>query len=234
MRVGVVIPAHNEECSISQVIGEIPRDVVDIVIVGANLCTDRTEERAEAAGAIVVAENRRGYGWACQAAIDALPPEIDTLVFVDGDAADDPSEIPVLLESLGQGYDVVIGSRVLGQRERGALSPQSRIGNIIAVFLIRWIYGFRYTDLGPFRAVRREVFDALRLKEFTYGWTVELQVKAIQCGYNVKEVPVSYRRRIGKSKVSGTVRGVIGAGWGILATIIKLVWQDQKCETEQG
>jgi glycosyltransferase involved in cell wall biosynthesis len=233
MRVGVVIPVHNEESSISQVISEIPRDVVDIVIVGANLCTDRSEERAQAAGAVVVAENRRGYGWACQAAIDALPPEIDTLVFVDGDAADDPSEIPLLLEPLDRGFDLVIGSRVLGERQRGSLSPQSRIGNLIAVTLIRWLYGFSYTDLGPFRAVRREVFDELRLKEFTYGWTVELQVKAVQCGYNVKEVPVSYRRRIGQSKVSGTVRGVIGAGWGILATIFKLGLARQR-KTEQG
>jgi len=125
VKVGVVIPAHNEEASITKVIKEIPRDVVDIVVVGANLCSDRTEARAQAAGALVVNEDRRGYGWACQAAINALPPEIDTLVFIDGDAADDPSEIPALLEPLKDGYDLVIGSRVLGQRERGALSPQS-------------------------------------------------------------------------------------------------------------
>ena len=228
MRVGVIIPAHNEESSISKVVAEIPRHVVDIVVVGANLCTDRTEARALEAGAVVVNEDRRGYGWACQAAINALPPEIDTLVFIDGDAADDPSEIPAVLEPLSHGYDLVIGSRVLGPRERGALSPQSLSGNFIAVTLIRWLYGFSYTDLGPFRAVRREVFDDLRLKEFTYGWTVELQVKAVQRGYNVKEVPVSYRRRIGVSKVSGTVRGIIGAGWGILSTIFKLARQEHK------
>lgn len=222
---GVVIPAHNEEQSIGGVVSAIPRDVVAEVVVGANACTDRTEEVAREAGARVVREMRRGYGWACQAAIDALSPHIDTVVFIDGDLADDPREVPLLLDAIERGFDLVIGSRVLGRREPGALAPQARFGNLLAVTLIRWLYGFRYTDLGPFRAVRSEVLQAMQLREYTYGWTVELQVKAVRAGCRVIEVPVSYRRRIGRSKVSGTVRGVVGAGWGILSTIFKLARQ---------
>jgi len=222
MQVGVVIPAHDEEASIAAVIEAIPRTAVQAIVVGANCCSDQTAEVARRAGATVVREDRKGYGWACQTAINALDPDINVVVFLDGDLADDPAELPQLLKPIASGADLVIGSRVLGEREPGALLPQQRLGNLLATRMILWLWGHRYTDLGPFRAVRRSRLEAAGLREYTFGWTVELQIRAIQLGWRVVEVPVSYRRRIGISKVSGTLRGTLGAGWGIVTTILAM------------
>lgn len=226
-KIGVIIPAFNEEQAVGLVVQEIPKDIVSEIVVVDNNSTDNTPAVAAAAGAMVLFENRQGYGWACMKAIEyfrasAQPPDI--VVFLDADHSDYPQEMPVVLRPmLEEGCDLVIGSRALGQRERGALTPQQIFGNWLATTLVRWFYGVRFTDLGPFRAMRFERLLALGMSEMTYGWTVEMQVKAAKQGMKCGEVPVNYRRRIGYSKVSGTVRGTIGAGYKILATIFRLL-----------
>jgi glycosyltransferase involved in cell wall biosynthesis len=223
--VDVIIPALNEEESLPMVIGALPRSVVRQVIVVDNGSQDGTVRAAQEAGATVLHEPRRGYGNACLRGIGELrrrsaPP--DAVCFLDGDFADDPTELPLLLEPLELGYDLVIGSRTLGVSESGALLPQARYGNHVATTLIRMIYGHRYTDLGPFRVIRWPALLALHMSDPGYGWTVEMQVKALKLGLRVTEVPVSYRRRAaGRSKVSGTVRGTVGAGSKILYTILR-------------
>jgi glycosyltransferase involved in cell wall biosynthesis len=216
--VAVIIPMLNEEQSISKVILAIPRWVDDIIVVD-NGSTDRSAEVALAHGARVVQEPRRGYGSACLAGIDALR-DPDVVVFLDGDLSDYPEEMATLVDPIANGKsDMVIGSRVLGQREPGALAPQAQFGNWLACRLIRLFWKVRYTDLGPFRAVRYPMLKSLCMRDRDYGWTVEMQVKAARDGIKVLEVPVSYRRRIGKSKISGTVKGALGAGVKILFTI---------------
>ncbi|GIX07023.1 MAG: glycosyl hydrolase [Candidatus Poribacteria bacterium] len=218
--VGVIIPALNEEASIGKVLAAIPEGWVDRVIVVDNGSTDRTAEIARSWGATVVREPQRGYGSACLAGIAALPPEVEIVVFLDADFSDDPSELPRLLEPILRGEaDLVIGSRVLGRREPGALAPQARWGNWLATRLIRLRWGVSFTDLGPFRAVRRETLNRLQMQDRTYGWTVEMQAKAAALRVPCREVPVSYRRRIGKSKITGTVKGTLLAGVKILGTI---------------
>jgi hypothetical protein len=168
----------------------------------------------------LVREPRRGYGSACLAGLAALalsPPEV--VVFLDGDYSDHPEELPGLLEPIQKGYDLVIGSRTLGRAEQGALLPQARFGNRLACALIRLLYGFRYTDLGPFRAIRWEALQRIAMEDTGFGWTCEMQVKALRRGLRVTEVPVSYRRRVGVSKITGTVSGTLRAGWKILWTI---------------
>jgi glycosyltransferase involved in cell wall biosynthesis len=221
----VLIPAHNEALSIGLVLGEIPAGLAQEVVVVDNASTDATAAAARAAGATVVAEPRPGYGQACLAGLAyyaAQPagrrPEI--IVFLDGDHSDFPAEMPALLAPILAGAaELVIGSRALGERERGALLPQQRFGNWLATRLLRLRYGGTHTDLGPFRAIRADALARLHMVDTNYGWTVEMQVKAARLGLRVTEVPVRYRRRIGTSKISGTVRGTLSAGYKILWTI---------------
>jgi rSAM/selenodomain-associated transferase 1 len=216
--IAVVIPALNEEASVGRVIEAIPGWVDDIV-VGDNGSTDNTAAVAESHGARVVHEPRRGYGSACLKALAALDAP-DIAVFLDGDFSDHPDEMSALVDPIIAGQaDLVIGSRVRGEREPGALTLQARFGNWLACSLMRLFWGQRYTDLGPFRAIRHRILQELGMRDPDFGWTVEMQIKAARRGVRAMEVPVRYRRRIGRSKVSGTVRGVIGAGTKILSTI---------------
>jgi len=226
MRVAVVIPALDEEMSVAKVVGEIPRAgegfVVEEIVVVDNGSRDGTADAARSAGARVVSESRRGYGQACLtgiAALGATPP--DVVVFLDADASDDPRELPRLLEPIRAGGDLVIGSRVLGAAEPGALAPQARYGNRLACGLLRAFYGARFTDLGPFRAIRYDALRTLGMRDTNYGWTVEMQLRAARARLRSSEVPVSYRRRIGRSKITGTVRGTCLAGAKILLTLFR-------------
>jgi len=219
----VLIPALNEEHSVARVLAGIPEPYRARVLVVDNGSTDATARVAAKAGARVVAEPRRGYGAACLrglAELAADPPGY--VVFLDADFSDDPAEMTAVVDPVLSGRaDLVIGSRVLGVRERGALTPQARFGNALATWLIRRFFGVRFTDLGPFRAVTWSALRRIDMKDAGYGWTVEMQVKAAKLGLRTREVPVSYRRRIGRSKVSGTVRGVLGAGGKILWVIFR-------------
>jgi glycosyltransferase involved in cell wall biosynthesis len=221
MNISVIIPAFNEEESIGKVIADIPKACVQEIVVVDNGCLDRTAEVARAAGARVVSEERKGYGSACLAGIAALnAPEI--VVFLDGDYSDFPSEMPLLLQPILAGdAEMVIGSRIRGVHEKGALLPQARFGNALATFLIRLLFHVCYTDLGPFRAIRYERLLAMDMQDKTFGWTVEMQIKAAKMGLRVCEVPVTYRKRIGQSKITGTVKGTILAGYKIITTIFR-------------
>jgi|SRR6476661_417195 len=226
-RVSVIIPAHNEANAIGLVLAEIPAGLVQEVVVVDNNSTDNTSAVARARGATVLHEPRPGYGYACLAGMAhcyaaALKPLPDIIVFLDGDHSDYPEEMPLLLAPLLCGEaDLVIGSRALGQREKGSLLPQQRFGNWLATRLLRLRYGGHFTDLGPFRAIRTAALQQLGMADKTYGWTVEMQIKAARLGLRTTEVPVRYRRRIGTSKVSGTIRGTLGAGYKILWTIYR-------------
>ncbi len=217
-RVAVVIPALNEERAIGRVLADVPA-WVDRIVVADNGSTDKTADIARAAGAIVIAEPQPGYGAACLRGLTEIA-DADIVVFLDGDYSDHPEEMVTLVDPIAGGsHDMVIGSRVLGKRERGALTPQQRFGNWLATRLIRLFWGMRYTDLGPFRAIRATSLKGLDMQDRTYGWTVEMQIKAAVQGLRSCEVPVRYRRRIGVSKVSGTVKGTVMAGWKILSMI---------------
>lgn len=219
--VDCVIPALNEASSIGRVLDQLPRPLVRRAVVSDNGSTDGTAAVARAHGALVVSEPERGYGAACLRGLEALerdPP--DVVLFLDGDLSDDPSEADTLVEPIRAGRaDLVIGSRTRGAREPGALTPQARFGNWLATRLIRSLYGVRYTDLGPFRAIRWEALRTLGMRDRAFGWTVEMQVKAARRGIRAEETPVRYRRRIGRSKISGTVSGSVRAGVAILGTI---------------
>jgi glycosyltransferase involved in cell wall biosynthesis len=225
--VAAIVPALDEERVIAQVVGGLRAlataagPVIDRVIVVDNGSRDRTAERAVAAGAMVVHEPRRGYGSACLRGI-AAATEADVVIFVDGDGSCDPEDGRNLLEAIGAGADLSIGVRTPQRREPGALTPPQVIGNRIAVTLIRMLWGVRYRDLGPYRAIRTEALHRLRMRDRSFGWTVEMQVRAITGGLHVCEVPVRTRRRIGVSKISGTWRGVLGAAKGIIGTILRL------------
>lgn len=222
MHIALVIPALDEETAIGGLLAAVDRSLVRDVIVGDNGSRDRTAAIAANAGAIVVHVAERGYGAACAGALERLADDVDVVVFMDADGSDDPAELPRLLAPIASGAaDLVIGSRALGTVERGALTPQQRFGNWLAVRLVHILYRHRYTDLGPFRAIRRELLDRIAMRDRRYGWTVEMQVRALQLGARVTEVPVRYRRRVGKSKISGTVTGVIKAGFWIVYTILK-------------
>lgn len=221
-RTTVIIPALDEEASIGAVVSAIARQLVDEIIVGDNGSRDRTAQVARDAGARVVEAPERGYGAACAAALSAMSADTEIVVFVDADGSDDPGELPRIVEPVASGdADLVIGSRALGLVEPGAMTPPQKFGNWLATRLIHLFYGHRYTDLGPFRAVRRELLDRIDMQDRRFGWTVEMQIRALQEGGRVTEVPVSYRRRVGQSKISGTVSGVAKAGWWILWTIWK-------------
>lgn len=223
----VVIPARDEEGSIAACVREIPAETASgqlrHVIVADNGSRDRTAELAKQAGAIVVYETEPGYGAACLKAlssIEADPP--DVVVFIDGDLSDDPSEVELLLCEVKKGADLVIGSRVRGELERGALTPVQRFGNAVACTGLRVLYGAHFSDLGPFRALRYESLEALKMSDRNWGWTVEMQIRAALVDLQCAEVPVSYRRRrTGRSKVSGTVVGSVSAGTKILFLLAK-------------
>ena len=218
----LVIPALDEEHAIGALLDGVDRTLVRDVIVGDNGSRDATAEVARARGAEVVTVTERGYGAACAGALTRLRDDVGIVLFMDADGSDDPAEIQRLLAPLLEDRaDLVIGSRALGTVERGALTPQQRFGNWLATRLIRLIHGHRYTDLGPFRAIRRDLLDRISMQDRRYGWTVEMQIRALQLGARVDEVPVRYRRRVGRSKISGTVSGVVKAGWWILYTIWK-------------
>ena len=231
LTVGVAIPALDEEASIGFVVGDL-RDlrndddspVVDDLVVCDNGSGDATGARAAEAGARVVSEDRKGYGSACLAAIAGLR-RTDVVLFIDADHAFHASHASRLLDGIADGADLAIGSRALGGLDPGAMSATQVFGNRLATALIRWFWGQRVTDLGPYRAIRTQALCNLGMRDAAFGWTVEMQVKAIQHGLRIVEVPVDTRARIGKSKISGTVRGVLGAGVGILSTIAKLRWQ---------
>lgn len=219
MRVSVIIPTRNEAQAIGRVLGDLPQVLVNEVIVVDSCSSDETPAIAARMGARVISEARRGYGQACLTGLaNANAP--DVVVFLDGDYSDRPAELPLLLAPIVEGRaDISIGSRLSRARTAGALSWHSVLGNRLAANLINNLYGLNITDLGPFRAVRSEVLCAVELQEKTYGWAVELILKAAIHGFRVVEVPVSYYPRIGKSKITGTVKGTVGAGWYILSRI---------------
>ncbi len=221
MKIAVIIPAYNEEKSIGKVIEDIPRDLVNEVIVVNNNSTDNTVEAARKAGATVLTETFQGYGASCLTGIEYCKNKyFDIIVFMDGDYSDYPEETRLLVDPIiKENYDFVLGSRVMGKREKGALPFQSRIGSIIAGLLIRLFWGVKYTDLGPFRAIKFNKLLELDMQDKWYGWTVEMQIKAARKNYKIKEIPVSYRKRIGKSKVTGTFKGTVMASIIILKTI---------------
>lgn len=223
----VIIPAFNEARAIGRVVGAIPDAWVDEVVVVNNASTDETERNARAAGATVLRESNQGYGYACLRGIDyAKTKQPEVVVFLDGDYSDHPDEMPRLLRPIRNGTaDFVLGSRIRGETEPGAMLPQAQIGNRIACTLMRWIWGARYTDLGPFRAIRFSDLLALDMQDRTFGWTIEMQIKAVLAGLRIEEVPVSYRRRVGVSKITGTVSGTVKASAKILWTIAKYAWQ---------
>ncbi len=223
----VIIPAFNEENSVGNVLKEIPKELVSEVIVVNNNSNDNTKLNAQKGGATVLDEKRQGYGYACLMGIAYVTeknPKPDIVVFIDADYSDYPEEMRELIKPIiEQDYDMVIGSRALGKRERGSMTPQQVFGNKLATSLMKFLYGIKYTDLGPFRAIKFDKLLELEMRDTTYGWTVEMQLKAAKKKMKVTEVPVNYRRRIGFSKVSGTVKGTIMAGYKIITTLLKYV-----------
>lgn len=225
MRITVIIPALDEEAAIGAVVREIRRDLVKEIVVVDNGSADRTAEVARAAGARVIHEPMRGYGAACLAGAGAAQ-DADILVFLDGDRSDDPREMPVVLRPiLDDQADLVVGSRTTGVTEKGALTSQQRFGNLLVIGLVRLLYGLTLTDIGPFRAIRAPVLRDLGMEHKTYGWPVEMIVKAAKKGYRVVNVPVSCRKRIGRSKVAGTLKGSFLAGYHLLTTTMRYAWR---------
>lgn len=223
-KIVVIIPAYNEENSIAKVVNDIPKGLVDEVIVVNNNSNDATDVNAQNAGATVLHEERPGYGFACLKGIEyikQLQPLPDIVVFIDADYSDHPEEMPLLILPIINGMDMVIGSRALGKRENGSMTFPQIFGNWLATGLLKIIYKVSYTDLGPFRAIRYQKLLEINMQDTTYGWTVEMQLKAAKLKMKITEVPVSYRKRIGFSKISGTIKGSVLAGYKILATIFK-------------
>ena len=221
MRVSVIIPTHNEAQAIQRVLADLPSALTTEVIVVDSNSTDGTPEIAARMGARIVQEPRRGYGRACLTGL-ATATSPDVVVFLDGDYSDRPSELPILLAPIIEARaDITLGSRLQNPHSAGALPWHQVFGNRLAAGLIRLLYGLEITDLGPFRAGRAEVLRALALEETTYGWAVEMILKARLAGFRVVEVPVSYYPRIGKSKIGGTLKGTLAAGWFILSLIVR-------------
>lgn len=228
MRVSVIIPTRNEAQAIGRVLADIPLDFVNEVIVVDNHSSDETPAIAARMGARVISEARRGYGRACLTGL-ACASAPDVVVFLDGDYSDRPAELPILLAPITAGRaDITIGSRLAGPRSPGALPWHALFGNWLAASLITRLYGLQISDLGPFRAARAEILRAVELEETTYGWAVELILKGAIRGFRIVEVPVSYHPRIGKSKISGTLRGTIGATWFILSLIARYYFRREK------
>jgi len=228
MIVKVIIPAFNEEKSIAKVISDIPQNVVSEVIVINNNSTDGTEKAAKDTGATVLKENFQGYGASCLKGMEHIKKSTcDVVVFLDGDYSDFPEEINLLLEPMvNDDYDFVVGSRILGKREKGSLRIQSIIGSLISCFFMNLFWHVKYTDLGPFRAIKFDKLLELEMADKWYGWTVEMQIKAAKKGLRIMEVPVSYRNRIGQSKVTGTLKGTFMASLIILKTIFAEKFKD--------
>lgn len=222
--ISVVIPALNEEEPIGDVVRSIPREMADEVIVVDNGSDDRTAEVAREAGARVVSEPRRGYGRACRAGVSAVSPDAEIVVFLDGDGSDCPELMERLVGPIVAGtHDFVIGSRTRGRREPGSMNFQQLFAGRAAGLLLRLLYGVRYTDMCPFRAIRRDALRRLEMREETYGWNLEMQMRAARAGLRILEVPVDHRRRTGgESKVSGTLRGTFLAGARILYTVARI------------
>jgi glycosyltransferase involved in cell wall biosynthesis len=228
VRVSVIIPTRNEVSAISRVLADLPANLVNEVLVVDSNSTDGTAEIAAKMGACVVHEPRRGYGRACLTGL-ACADAPDVVVFLDGDYSDRPAELPMLLAPIIEGRaDITLGSRLQGRRSAGALPWHQVLGNRLAASLIRLLYGLEITDLGPFRAGRAEVLRALALEETTYGWAVEMILKGALQGCRIVEVPVSYHPRIGKSKISGTLKGTIGAAWFILSLIVRYYFRHRR------
>ena len=224
----VIVPALNEERSIGKVLADIPRDIVSEVIVVNNNSSDGTAKVARNFGATVIRERRKGYGFACLKGIEYIASrsrKADVVVFLDADYADHPEEMTDLTQPIiQQDYDMVIGSRFLGKRETGAMPWHQVLGNRLAISLINALYKVHYTDLGPFRAIKFDKLLNLKMKEKKYGWTAEMQAKAAKQRLRYIEVPVTYRARIGTSKISGTIQGTLCAGYGIVTTLLKNRW----------
>lgn len=228
MRVSVIIPTHNEAQAIARVLEDLPRDLTMEVIVVDSNSNDGTPAIAASMGARVIQEPRRGYGRACLTGL-ATANSPDVVVFLDGDYSDRPSELPILLAPITEGRaDITLGSRLRERRPAGALPWHQALGNRLAASLINLLYGLEISDLGPFRAGRADVLRALALKETTYGWAVEMIIKGALAGFRVVEVPVSYYPRIGKSKISGTLKGTVGAGWFILSLIVRYYFRRRR------
>lgn len=236
--IAVVIPAFNEAKSIGNVVEGLlglsydDAQLVDTVVVCDNASTDGTGEIASKAGAEVCDEFRQGYGFACLRALDRLSllpdSDPDIVVFVDGDSSVEPAELPIMLDEIIAGNDLVVGSRTVDMQEQDALGPHQQIGNNVASALIRWIWGVNVTDLGPFRAMRYRSLKLLNMQDQRFGWTVEMQVKAIQAKLRYAEVPVTTRKRIGKSKISGTLKGTMGAFFGIFGKVFHLYFRQAR------
>jgi glycosyltransferase involved in cell wall biosynthesis len=221
----VIIPAYNEENGIINVLNDLPYNIIDEVIVVNNNSSDLTSKNALAAGATVLHEKQKGYGYACLkgiAYLKAKEQSPDIVVFLDADYSDHPDELPGLVEPILLGKaDLVIGSRALGNRDKGSMTPQQIFGNWLATRLMLLFYRVRYTDLGPFRAITWSALMQLQMSDKTYGWTIEMQLKAAKAKLRAVEIPVSYRQRIGFSKISGTIKGTVLAGYKIITSIFK-------------
>lgn len=224
----LIIPALNEEPVIGKMLLALPRNLFSVIIVADNGSSDQTARIARENGAVVVTEPERGYGAACLKALSALPEHTAVVLFMQADLSEDPREIPAILQPvLEDRADLVIGSRILGNAEPGSLLPHQRFGNWLACLLVRLLYGRRFTDLGPFRAIRLDALRRLDMRDRNYGWTLEMQVRALQRGLRVIEVPVSYRlRAAGVNKVSGNLRASLRAGWVILTSVFRL-WRSR-------
>ena len=229
LRVALIIPTLNEEEAIGVVLAAVPRDMVDQVIVADSGSADRTVEQARAGGARIVTETRRGYGRACRAGAEAAG-DCDILMFLDGDGSDRPELIPALLAPIVEGgYDFVIGSRTRGRRERGSMSAHQVFAGYAAGLALRLLYGVRYTDMCPFRAIWREALTRLDMREMTYGWNLEMQMRAARAGLRILEIPVDHRRRAGGvSKVSGSLTGTVKASLRISATLTRIACEGRR------
>lgn len=221
--VSVIIPAHNEETPLPTLLTMLRNLGVSQIVVADNGSTDGTAEIVRKSGCVLVQEARRGYGAACAAGLRALAPETTIVVFLDADLADDPAYLPRLIAPIAEDRaDLVIGVRDADLRQPGSMTLPQRFGNWLATRLIQLGWGYRYRDLGPFRAIRRDCLDRMGMRDRAYGWTVEMQVRALQMGLRIEQIAVPYRRRVGVSKISGTIRGVFLAGYYILTTLMRL------------
>ncbi len=226
-RIVVIIPAYNEEESLPLVLSDIPL-FVDEIIVTNNGSTDKTGEVAKKSGATVLNENEKGYGAACLKAIDYIKDKnYNVVVFLDGDYSDYPGEMTLVVEPIVKDdFDLVIGSRIIGKRESGAMLPQAIFGNWLSTFLIKSFWNYKFTDLGPFRAIKYSALINLKMQDRNFGWTVEMQIKAAKLKMKTIEVPVSYRKRIGQSKVTGTIKGTVKASYKILYLIFVSLFKE--------